>query len=80
MKKDARPIPSFLSSQTENPSVGPKKPRRFVKRTVYRRKVKQLNKKQNCLVTNYSDIVLTKDMESLLNRGLNFAITRKSVN
>ena len=80
LKKDARPIPSFLSSQTENPSVGPKKPRRFVKRTVYRRKVKQLNKKQNCLVTNYSDIVLTKDMESLLNRGLNFAITPKSVN
>ncbi len=28
LKKDTRPIPSFLSSQTENPSVGPKKPRR----------------------------------------------------
>ena len=35
---------------------------------------------RNSLVTNYSDISLTKDMISLLNRGLNFAITPKSVN
>lgn len=80
LEKADRDIPPFLSNQNIIVTTGPKKPRKFIKRTKYRRKMKQLNKKQNCLVINYSDIELNKDMENLLNRGLNYSIVPKSVN
>ena len=43
-------------------------------------KSKNISKKQQIsVVFNYSDIELTKDMEDLLNRGLNFSILSKKL-
>ena len=82
LHKNNRPIPRELQSNNDlvNNSSTAKKSRKFVKRTKYRRKIKRQNKSLNSLVTNYSNIELTKDMSNLLNRGLNFAVTPKSVN
>ena len=45
-----------------------------------RNKNKNISKKQQIsVVFNYSDIELTKDMEDLLNRGLNFSILSKKL-
>ena len=80
LTKSGKPIPPFLRNQGDNTLNDSRKRRKFVKRTKYRRKVRQLNKKVNCLVSNYSDLELNKDMVSLLNRGLNFAVVPKTVN
>lgn len=80
LTKNDKPIPNFLKDQSPNVTNGSKKSRKFIRRTRYRRKIKQLNRRKNCLVINYSDIELSKDMISLLNRGLNFAIIPKKVN
>ena len=40
----------------------------------YRKQQKQIRKQPISIVFNYSSIVLTADMEKILNRGLNFAI------
>lgn len=82
LNKNNRPIPRELQSNNDTSvnSSTTKKSRKFVKRSQYRRKVKRHNKNLNSLVCNYSDTILTKDMTNLLNRGLNFAVTPKSVN
>ena len=82
LQKNNKPIPREFQSNNDsaNNNSTVKKCRKFVKRTKYRRKIKRQNKSLNSLVTNYSDIELTKEMSDLLNRGLNFAVTPKSVN
>ena len=80
LTKSDKPIPNFLKDQSPNVPNGSKKSRKFIRRTRYRRRIKQLNRRKNCLVINYSDIELSKDMKSLLNRGLNFAVIPKKVN
>ena len=42
--------------------------------------MKRKKKEKQSVVFNYSSIVLTPAMESLLNRGLNFSITPKKIN
>ena len=82
MRKNNLPIPHDLMKDSEHVTnnSSKKKNRKFVKRTKYRRKMKQLNKKNSNLVTNYSNIEISKDMDSLFDKGLHFAIMPKKVN
>ena len=57
-----------------------RKSRRFIKRTQFRRKVEKKRKERITLLHNYSSVELTKPMKSLLERGLNFAVTPSSFN
>ena len=82
LQKNNKPIPRDLRASSDPPghNSAKKKSRKFVNRNKYRRRIKLLNKNLNTLVINYSDIELSKDMTSLLNRGLNFAVMPKSIN
>ena len=51
------------------------KTRKWVPRSKYRRLTRKLKKQKISVIFNYSKLELTPAMESLLNRGLNFAIT-----
>ena len=81
-KKENRPLPSHLkTSLTNEESKQKKKNRKFIKRNRYRKLKKKIDRKMQLpLVTNFSDIEVTKDMESLLNKGLNYAIVPKTIN
>ena len=78
----------LLKKEGKNVSIGEKsgrpknkKNRKFTKRSKFRRKMNALQKKKPpMLVTNYSNITITKPMEDLLGKGLNFAVVPKHVN
>ena len=57
-----------------------KKRRRFIKRNRFRRKAMKKKRQKITLIHNYSSLELTKPMISLLERGLNFAVTPKTYN
>ena len=57
-----------------------KTPRKWIKKSKYKRIQKKLKKQKVSVVFNYSSIELTPAMETLLNRGLNFAITPLKLN
>ena len=81
LSKENRQIPNFLQRDCSHNDSTAKKSRKFVKRNKYRRKKVKIDKSlRNSLVTNYSDIPLSRDMQSLLNRGLNYSVTPKTVN
>ena len=46
----------------------------WVSKSKYRKQINKHKRKQLTAILNYSSIVLTDDMEELLNMGLNFAI------
>ena len=57
------------------------KTRKFVKRTRYKRWKQREARRQNLsLVHNFSDMVMTEDMKSLLNHGLGFVPTPRLLN
>ena len=81
LKKNEKPIPEYLKGKNqENRGTNSKKNRKFIKRTKYRRNIKRLNKKNSNLATNYSDIEISSDMKSLLDKGLSFAIMPQKIN
>ena len=81
LKKENKPLPAFLNTNSTNDERKSRKNRKFVKRNRYKRLKKRIDRKMQLpLVTNFSDIAVTKDMESLLNKGLNYAIVPKNVN
>jgi hypothetical protein len=83
LKKENRNVPSFLTTESDRneQQVKRKRNRKFVRRGKYRKKRKKIDKTlKESLVTNYSNTFITKDMQGLLNRGLNFAVTPKNVN
>ena len=83
MDKEGRSIPSHFkaSADSDIKERKSKKSRKFIKRNKYRRKKRQLDKRmQSQIVTNYSDKVLTNDMKSFCQLGLNFAMVPRKVN
>ena len=64
-----------LKSQKSN-----KNPRKFIKKSVWTRRQRKFRNKGVCLYFNYSNIKITKAMDNLLNRGLNFSPTPGKVN
>ena len=66
--------------QTPSNTSRYKKNRRFIKKSKYKRKQRtNANKKIN-LIHNFSSLTLSEQAKSLLNKGLNFCPTPKSVN
>ena len=58
-----------------NPPQEPGKKRKWIKKSAYQRQNRRVKKQKISCIYNYSSIVLTPDMESLLNKGLDFAPT-----
>ena len=82
LEREGRAIPSYLkASDVNDKESSNKKNRKFIKRNKYRRKKRQLDRKMQAqIVTNYSDKVLTNEMKSFCQLGLNFAMVPKKVN
>ena len=57
-----------------------KNKRKFIKKRVWTRRQEKFRNKGVCLYFNYSNIAITKEMDKLLNRGLNFSPTPAKVN
>ena len=57
-----------------------KRNRRFVKRSKYRRRENRNAKRNINMVFNFSSFKLSKDAQSLLNKGLNFCPTPQKIN
>ena len=51
------------------------KKRKWVKKSAYQRNARKIKKTKISVIYNYSSVTLTPGMESLLNKGLNFAPT-----
>lgn len=56
------------------------KKRKWIKKSKYQRLVKKQKKQRVSVVFNYSSVILTKDMENLLNRGLNYSVLPDKLN
>ena len=56
------------------------KKRKWLKKSKYQKMVKKQKKQRVSVIFNYSSINLTKDMESLLNRGLNYSVLPEKLN
>ena len=54
--------------------------RKWVPKNRYKRQIKKKKHEKQSVVFNYSDLELTADMTTLLNRGLNFAIQPMKLN
>ena len=63
-----------------NDKTKKKKTRRFIKRNKWKRVQDKKKKHTTSAVHNFSDMILTQAMETLLNRGLNFCITPLKLN
>ena len=66
--------------KTQNkPHQKPKQRRKWVSKSKYQRITRKLKKQNISIIYNYSSLTLTPAMESLLNRGMNFALTPNKV-
>jgi hypothetical protein len=75
----SRPRASSASTQRGD-TTEHKRQRRFVKRGKWKRVQDQKNRQKINLIYNFSSIALTRDMEKVLNRGLNFCVTPPALN
>ena len=57
-----------------------KKKRKWVKKSKYQRMTRKQKKQRISVIFNYSSVTLSKEMESLLNRGLNFSVLPDKLN
>ena len=55
-------------------------PKGWIKKSKFQRMQRKQKKQKVNVIFNYSQLILTPAMESLLNRGLNFAITPLKLN
>ena len=77
MKQAAEPVKAKPESKS-NPKA--KKSRKFIPRSTYKKLMKKKKKEGQSVVFNLSKIELTESMESLLNKGLNFAVMPDKLN
>ena len=68
------------SVDTQQRDENKKNKRKFIKKRVWTRRQRKFRNKGVCLYFNYSTIQITKDMDKLLNRGLNFSPSPGKVN
>ena len=73
-------LSSIHVSQISDYRKSPSKPRKFVKRNKQKKMNRKLNRKMPQLFKNYSEVTITDEEASVLNKGLNFCPMRKKVN
>ena len=63
----------FQPDKKLNEESDQKKKRKWMKKSKYQRMIRKQKKQMISVIFNYSSVTLIKDMENLLNRGLNFS-------
>lgn len=72
--KSAPNKPTFTEQNQEE------KKRKWLKKSKYQRLVKKQKKQRLSIIFNYSSVTLTKEMESLLNGGLDYSVLPDKLN